>query len=62
MPLSLCVLMKFLCYALAGMRKNHQRGLDFERQSVKDDVYDIGGHRLKDCLAAVGHYMKAVNK
>ena len=38
-----------------------KRGLDFERQSIKDDVYDIGGHRLEDFLAAVGHYMKVVN-
>lgn len=52
--------MNLLCYALAGMRQNHQQGLDFQREAVEDDVRDIGGHRLKNCLATVGHGGKVV--
>lgn len=54
--------MNLLCYALASTRQNYQQGLDFERESVEDDVRDIGGHRLKNCLVAVGHDGKVVNE
>lgn len=40
--------MNLLCYVLASLRPNHQRGLGFERESVEDDVRDIGGYRLKN--------------
>lgn len=54
--------MNLLCYALAGMRQNHQQCLDFQLELVEDDVRDIGGHRLKNCLVAVGHDGKVVNE
>ena len=55
MPLSHCVSMNLLCYALAGMRENHHPGLDFEKESVDDDVHDIGGQRLKNCVRLLDH-------